>query len=256
VEVLAGTTIEVPVPSSRPGMYLKRALRACVGQGLIRRIGEDRHRVSFALVRELMDVGSASWQGDLEEAVVLDKKTGEIEFKYDFPLADKIVKAMEGGCGGLTAAEIGTLTGRIILERCCGVSMRDPGGLYLVPPIWLSRLGQLEGMLKLLSDDIIRSFHTIRVTSDEARSGSLHNIVEEVLVREGEAILNGCVRAASVKETRPSVFLNRLRKLQRVQNRVDAFSIFFRLPFPNVDSVINQAKQIAVAQAAERGRGS
>ncbi len=125
--------ITVKVPEVRPGTFLCRAVRDAVKDGWIRKLGEDANFVTYAVVEEETNFQNRSWEGELKEAITLDKRTGDVSFRFESELSRAIGDVLRTNSGGLVTNDVSRWLATVMTRDAHGITLRDLGGVYFVP---------------------------------------------------------------------------------------------------------------------------
>ncbi len=148
----ANDIMGLKVPYSEPSTFLRRAIKQCADDGVIRKIGEDGDVVSFAIVDEDTDLVTSSWTGSMREAITLRKTTGEVTFKYDSELSVRILEAYTQQSLAMTSHEVFNTIKRVVIAVCNGTALRPHGGVYFVPSDKCDVLNRLEEAFRSVVD--------------------------------------------------------------------------------------------------------
>lgn len=199
--------------------HLRRALDAATQQSggdyLIRLIGEDATRVSYAVVTESKDLDTAEWYGRMHESVVLRKDTNELEFRINDPVMVRAINSMIVKLEGmLNATEVAACIKQIVTNELKGTSLRDTGGVYFVPASNTERLTLLEQVLaELCPPKATLRVHRLRVMAGVREASDIAAIFCESVMFDADKLKGEAVAALQVDTTRKGTFQTRAKKI-------------------------------------------
>ena len=254
-EALTAVGIDVRVRKCRPATYLRRAVDQAFEDGIIRKIGEDGHIVSYAVVDERTSLAEGAWEGQQREAITLDKETGKIEFK-DGVLATEVQAAMDTHEGGLLSADVGMVLKQVI-TNAGGIALRPQGGAYFVPQENAVVLDKVESAL----NSVVTGRATVRISRLGVMAGRreaqdlarayIETVRQEVMAMRDElrVLLRDLVKA------RPSTFVHRTARLREMVKQMELYNNSLGIAFPNTKQfledtlvVVKRAYAACVAQ--------
>lgn len=231
IDALKRAGIKDPVVrKSRPGTFLRRALVECTARQMIRLIGEDAKRVSYALVDEYTNIDVQQYSATMRTAVTLYKATGEVTFSAQAQvLRDQITSAIKRNEGGLTAHDIGQTLSRILTVECDAISIRDQGGAYFVPMHKLDLLDSIERGLQELCQGGIR-FNRFDTILNARTAQDVTNVLVEKLEEDTRRIRDQ-VHELMRQEELPAehLLVNRNKKVGRLIARARRFEKSMKL---------------------------
>lgn len=245
-DALKKENIGICVKRTDKRTYLKRALNECIGNGVLREIGEDDKKIAYAIVEEDTDVSTASWLGSMREAVVMDKETGEISVRNEgkkSPFLDSILRAMGRNEGGLIAAEIGMTIRRVIERYCDAVSLRDTGGVYFIPAKNSGILDKLCNALQEVESRRgairLRRFSVARTNNSEE---SIQELVALTVSTTARRVQNEANDLLADLKTRPSSFKTRIKTLASAADSLRAYEALLNKSLEDVHGQIEATR--------------
>lgn len=184
---------ETRPPEIEKRTYLRRALDAAThqhGDFLIRLIGEDATRISYAVVTEQRMLDSAEWYGRMHESVVLHKADNQLEFRVSDPDMVRSVTAMIKKLEGvLNSNEIAACIKKVVVSELQGIALRDTGGVYFVPACNTARLTDLENLLaELRPPHATIRIHRLRVIAGPREAQDIAKIFCESVLEDSEKL--------------------------------------------------------------------
>lgn len=245
-DALKKENIGVCVKRTDKRTYLKRALNECIGNGVLREIGEDDKKIAYAIVEEDTDVSTASWLGSMREAVVMDKETGEISVRNEgkkSTFLESILRAMGRNEGGLIAAEIGMTIRRVIERYCDAVSLRDTGGVYFIPAKNSGILDKLCNALQEVESRPgairLRRFSVARTSNSEE---SIQELVAFTVSTTARRVQNEANYLLADLKTRPSSFKTRIKTLASAADSLRAYEALLNKSLEDVHGQIEATR--------------
>lgn len=254
---------DIHVKETEAATALRRAINQAVDDGMIRKIGEDEKRVSFAIVTEEASLGTMQWKGKQREAVVLDKTTNELAFTGVSKEAREVRERFEHLSGVLLAAEVGGIVVRVMRE-INAISLRDTGGVYFVPAAGKERLDAVEGAItSSMNSGGQFNMTRLRVVAGERESQDLATLLRSQVVSDVEGIV-GEAKAllTDLAAVRPSTFSNRVDTLRGLYKRLTSYEALLGITFDHerarIKKVAARIKEVTArcvaARAAARGK--
>jgi len=209
--------LAVQVKRTDKRTYLKRAIKECIENDVLREIGEDDHQIAYAIVEEDTDVSTASWMGSMKEAIVLDKKTGDINLRdagKKSPLLASIIRAMDRNEGGLVAHEIGITIRRVIEKYCDAVPLRDTGGVYFVPQKDIEVLNALVRAIKEVEsrNGSIR-LRRFSVAMTDNSADSIRDLITLTIDKTSRRVRAEADELVKETKSKPYSFKNRIKTI-------------------------------------------
>ena len=208
------------VPSPEPSTYLRRALNEAVRDGLVRKIGEDQHRVAFAVVREAADVTLTHWDGQQVEGVTLLKASGEVVFARGSALGDRVRSAVADKRGGLVGSEVAALFAGILHARADAVRLRPGGGVLFVPQERVGVLDALERVADAVSGLRGMCYYRFEVYAGSRTMGDVYRLFRDEVAAEYERVRAFVSEAVGREKTTPGFYRSREREVLRLVARV------------------------------------
>ena len=197
----------------------RHAARKCPAGLMLREIGETSDRIEVALVKEQADVNQVRLDYDVVSHITFDKGNETIAVRNANDVTDEILRLdqMHHSHGSDDLRAMLTM-----LMREAGVSIRDGGGVYFLPPSFSSTLAAMSAVIDGVGHNKVFSLTIADVSG--ARQ-TLTDLAKETLddeIRALEAELDAF--AESTVETRDGTLARRLQRFDELRSRVALFS--------------------------------
>ena len=222
VEALESHGITGVMPR-QPGQatYLKRALDAVLQTGMVRKIGEDDFKCSFAVVEEHTELVNADWSGEQVEAVTLLKESGDLIIKKDTPITRKLREELAAQTGNLTSADIGSMLIQCIVKVANGFPMRDRGGVYFVAHKHFGILDAMEAALAECVSEGRIHVQRLAVVAGPREAQDLALLVSQRITEDVIELRKQATKyAQDLINCRPAAFGNRIQTLQSIGQKL------------------------------------
>ena len=197
----------------------RHAARGCPSGMMLREIGETPERIVVGLVREHADVDLAQLDYDVVGRITFEKGTEVLAIQAQHDVGGEVQRLYahhhEHGSEDIR----GMLTG---LMREAGVSIRDAGGVYFVPPSFASTLSAMVQVVEGIGHNRV---FTLPIADVADAKVTLADVARQTLddeIRTLEAELEAF--AESGADTRDSTLARRLAKFDELRGRVALFS--------------------------------
>ena len=213
----------VGVLPRKPGQatYLKRALDNVLEEGMVRKIGEDDLKCSFAVVEEHTSLVSADWAGEQVEAVTLLKESGDLIIKKDTPITRKLREELAAQTGNLTSADIGSTLIQCIVKVAKGFPMRDRGGVYFVAHKHFAILDAMEAALQECISEGRIHVQRLSVVAGPREAQDLALLVSQRITEDVVELRQQATKyAKDLINCRPAAFGNRITALQDISKKL------------------------------------
>ena len=215
---------------------LRQALNAVEDAGLVVKIRDDNDVAAYGLGSEVVDAKKTDFNLEKQNIVLLDKKTGNIEFRMQHK-NDEIQKLFARYQDCYTADDVRPIA-LDYLYKHNGVTLRDTGGIYFAPD--LDTCLTLENFFKAVGCEF---FYL-------AQSANEHNttVVREIAVKEFEKDLE--LAAADVEfftgkdDTREGTLAARISKFNLLQSRADTYGELLKLGAAEIAAKIESLRGI------------
>lgn len=248
-QALVSHGLKMRVKKTEAATYLRRAIKQAINEGVIRKVGENAQRVSFAVVHEQTNLSEASWDGTQHEGITLNKGTGDISFKESGTLTRSIREALRGTEGGLLTSEVGAVLRNIVCDHCNGIALRDAGGVYFIPAGFEKLLDEAEvALCEVANVDNIVKIHRLGVIAGVREAQDIADIYEDTVTREVASIKQQAM--ALIKDlvrAKPSTFAKRASKLRKLMERLALYERTLGTEFGSARDAIGQLLALLVA---------
>jgi len=232
----------VPVRWTTASTYLRRAIEQAVTDGAVRKIGEDDHRIAYAVVSEEKNLAAAIWRVQQVEAVSLDKATGALTFRADNSITRAIRKSMRAQEGGLLSAGVGLVLRGALQRDCAALTLRPGGGVYYVPAAHVEKVVKLETAIMALVRPPMRiRVHRMGVIvgAREARDlGELY--ADSVRAEVARARAEAAELLKDLEMAKPSSFVRRAKALRALIAQINLYNATLGVGFGDVKQCVEQ----------------
>lgn len=209
-EALERNGIPTHIAKTEPRTFLRRAIKECTSERLVRKLGESSTEVCFALVDEHGNLAERKWDGQQDVAITLNKISGDVAFTKDSPLSERILAAINNNQEGLISQEIARVIRDVLLLHADAMRIRGQGGAYFVPEYKRDILAKVDDVL----DEIrppgsqVRMFR-FDVIKNSRSAEDTTVLLRTMLEEEVEQVISYCKNIVREDASRPSTFQKR-----------------------------------------------
>ncbi len=197
----------------------RHAARKCPAGLMLREIGETPDRIEVGLVKEEADVEHARLDYDVVGHITFEKASETMVVRQPSEITAE-VQRLYGVHHDHGSEDIrGMLTG---LMREAGVSIRDAGGVYFVPPTFAGTLAAMCTVVEGIGHNHVFTLPVADVGDAKATLAEVARATLDDEIRALEAELDAF--AAGGAETREGTLARRLTKFDELRSRVALFS--------------------------------
>ena len=202
------------VPQKRQA--LKRALRACESDGLIRKIRDDDVMVAYGLVEEIPDVGAIDLDLNKLNIIILDKQSETLEFRGNHKNAE-IQEMFEKYKEVYTTEDVRHMIVHYIKDKH-GISVREMGGTYYLRDVEDAETAQsfIQG-LNSGSQALLFS-----VFDDSESRNAVGYLAKESMEKELE-LLSEEIKLLFAKDASDTLLAKRLDKFKRLRQKARVY---------------------------------
>jgi hypothetical protein len=197
----------------------RHAARCCPRGMMLREIGETPERIVVGLVREDADVERAQLDYDVVGRITFEKATDVLTVHAPNEVTSEVQRLYAHHHDHGSEDIRGMLTG---LMREAGVSIREAGGVYFVPPSFASTLAAMVQVVEGIGHNRV---FTLPIADVGDAKATLADVARQTLddeIRALEAELEAF--AESGADTRDSTLARRLQRFDELRARVALFS--------------------------------
>jgi hypothetical protein len=194
IKVPIETTVSVADKYGIRNLLKLPSERTCVRRGIddfhnrrgaVRRVVEKIRENEASVVFGIMDlhVDKENEQGGYEQdtKVVLDKDSGKVDVTGK--LSERVIASIEKNRNNFNSKDIRDLCFSVI-RACKGISKRPTGGVYLIPPQFVTQLDMLKLFLKELLGDGTACIYSERIfCGDEEKQYAGESLYQDVMTR-------------------------------------------------------------------------
>ncbi|MDP2342272.1 MAG: hypothetical protein Q8O67_15050 [Deltaproteobacteria bacterium] len=197
----------------------RHAARKCPAGLMLREIGETRERIEVGLVKEDADVEHASLDYGVVGRITFEKAAETMVVHQASDITAEVERLYgihhDHGSEDIRAM----LTG---LMREAGVSIRDAGGVYFVPPSFAGALAAMCAVVEGIGHNHVFTLPVADVGSAKATLAEVARATLDDEIRALEGELDAF--ASSGADTRDGTLARRLTKFDELRSRVTLFS--------------------------------
>ena len=197
----------------------RSAARRCPSGLLLREIGETPERIEVGLVKEDADVEHASLDYGVVGRITFEKATETMVVHHASDITAE-VQRLYGVHHDHGSDDIRTMLTALMREA--GVSIRDAGGVYFVPPSFGSTLAAMCTVVEGIGHNHVFTLPVADVGDAKATLADVARATLDDEIRALEAELDAF--ASGGAETREGTLARRLTKFDELRSRVALFS--------------------------------
>lgn len=198
-------------PEILPKHALIRALKEVTRNTstFYRLISEDSNKATFVIINEKVDHNVHDVDYEKVTRVEFDKNTHIVSVTGSDPGIEAYYKEL---CGIITGQQFRTIALRIVKTLCCGVSVRDDGGIYFVSKNHQVELEKLDELFLKTNDQA--DITLIPVVDTKASKNSMWKSALSEIKSEYKSLSEELNKIETITDTMLKVRLDRYNQLK------------------------------------------
>lgn len=223
-EALEQRGLAIKISKTEPRTFLRRAIKECTSERLVRKLGESSTEVCFALVDEHGNLEERKWDGQQDVAITLNKADGSVTFTKESVLSERIMSAISNNQEGLISQDIARVIRDVLNLHADATRIRGQGGAYFVPEYKRGVLAKVDEVLDEIrppgSQVRMFRFDVIKNTrSAEDTTALLKTMLEEEVAK----LVSYCKDIVHEDSSRPSTFERRAKDVAAMIGKANRF---------------------------------